>query len=115
MRHNHTAGPWVWRSFDGGRTFFLGTPDRGCLVVMDFLRVGMQQATARFANRTDNMGGIMCELGLEQVRCHPDACLIAAAPDLYAALAALVRDGGGEEILYHNGLAALLKAEGKQP
>lgn len=81
----HTRGPWIWRSLDGGKTFFLGTLDRGCLIVMDFERRGMQRAAARFATRTGDEGGIMETLTLEEVQTHPDARLIAAAPDLLKA------------------------------
>lgn len=77
-----TKGPWVWQSFDGGRTIFLGTPDRGRLVVMDVGRcLGRTVQSFRFAK-----GGILQALEIGDLQRHPDACLIAASPDLYEAL-----------------------------
>ena len=84
----HTPGPWYWHQDHAGRTS-IRTPDRGNLIVMDFCRKGMQGAEPRFAHWTGmaegaprgRMGGIL-ESGLN----HADARLIAAAPDLLAAL-----------------------------
>jgi hypothetical protein len=85
----HTPGPWEW--VEGTRGPRLSTPDRGKLIVMDFVRCGMQGAQPRFARwdgigegspRT-RMGGILTK-GTD----HPDARLIAAAPALLAELTA---------------------------
>lgn len=95
----HTAGPWVWH-FDS-RGASLRTPDRGCLVVMDPCRKGMNGASVRFAywpgvddgEDRGRRGGILEGFNPK----HPDAVLIASAPTLAeenAKLrAALVRAG----------------------
>jgi hypothetical protein len=80
----HTPGPWEW--VEGTRGPRLSTPDRGKLIVMDFVRCGMQGAQPRFArwdgidkgSQRTRMGGILSE-GTD----HPDARLIAAAPELF--------------------------------
>lgn len=77
----HTPGPWIWDDFSN-QSPRLMTPDRGKLLIMDFVRKGMRGATARFARRTDNMGGIMEVATMENIHTFPDAHLIAAAPDL---------------------------------
>lgn len=83
----HTPGPWLWRGNRRQRQLWLCTPHSGMLIVMDFVRWGMGQATPRF--RVD---GVMRKaeefvddadyhgefVGVD----HPDARLIAAAPEL---------------------------------
>jgi hypothetical protein len=75
----------------------LATPHSGRLIVMDFVRHGMHGAQPRFAVMDDNLprgrrGGILYSAAElikkhpDQLLSHPDACLIAAAPDLLAAL-----------------------------
>lgn len=89
----HTRGPWYWHTDSEGRVS-LRTPDRGNLVVMDFVRRGMNAAQPRFAHWRDmekgaereRFGGIL-EAGID----HSDAVLIATAPDLFLA-ARLARD-----------------------
>lgn len=83
----HTPGPWGWFNYGDGR-IYLATPDRGRLIVMDFVRFGMQHAQPRFAtwkgDERENMGGIMTPANSLDVAHHPDARLIAAAPELLA-------------------------------
>lgn len=86
----HTPGPWYWDINRRTRTIRLWGGNR--LVVMDFARWGMQSAQPRFSNRPDDKhGGIMYTAeeydqeeveGFVSVGSHPDARLIAAAPDL---------------------------------
>jgi hypothetical protein len=75
----------------------LATPHSGRLIVMDFVRHGMHGAQPRFAVMDDNLprgrrGGILYSAAelikkhQDQLLSHPDACLIAAAPDLLKAL-----------------------------
>lgn len=94
----HTPGPWDWFATDGGR-FHIATPDRGHLVVMDFARCGMHGAQPRFAVMDDDLprgrrGGILVDakeiIAKHGKLDHPDATLIVAAPDLYAALKGLL-------------------------
>lgn len=94
----HTAGPWDWFMHAGERPY-LATPDRGRLHVMGFARKGMQGATPRFSHWSgladgeprDRKGGIMQDgILLMDGRLHPDARLIAAAPELQDALRAIL-------------------------
>lgn len=139
----HTPGPWGW--FTNGNHTSLVTPDRGRLYVMEFARRGMQGAGPRFAHwdgmdtgaPRERLGGIM-EDGpyLRDGNLHPDARLIAAAPELLKALRALILhtehaetcgdmdayngnpvptcDCGLESALEH-AHAAIAKATGAQP
>lgn len=80
----HTEGPWEWSSFGDNRPALV-TPDRGRLIVMDFVRLGMNGAEPRFAEREGNKGGRLIKgMTIEEIRAHPDARLIAAAPTLAA-------------------------------
>lgn len=107
MVEQHTPGPWAWFGNRSGGVY-LATPDRGRRYIMGFRRYGMNGAQPTF-----NIGSIMrpaAELvsfavGDRSVRGfkqadgdtsvyrydidgidHPDARLIAAAPDLFEAL-----------------------------
>lgn len=94
----HTPAPWRWFLTPDG--IDLRTPDRGQLVVMHVKHAG--ERMLRFAKRgPDDRGGIMFDAdhfipGARPLRIgptdidHPDARLIAAAPDLLAACEAAV-------------------------
>lgn len=123
----HTPGPWDWFSYSDGRVY-LATPNNGRLIVMDFVRKGMNYAQPRFAVWKDgeraNMGGIMVPAdGLIDVAKHPDARLMAASPDLLKSLqefvAALVAGAkfglnDAEVAMLRRGEAAIAKATGEQ-
>lgn len=116
--NTHTEGPWEWQSFDGGKTVFLGTPNRGRLVVLDGLK-GL-----RFSLRdAQDKGGIMKTANGENIANFPDARLIAAAPELFNAckmLAAASSEGmcGAVRDILNEAIylarAAILKVEADQ-
>lgn len=120
----HTPGPWQWVFRDNGKDAFLIHPGHGWLTVMDFARRGMQGGTFRLATweggERGSMGGIMRPAHEVDVANHPDARLIAAAPELLAALEELVslyeapRDeiGGVERLVLGRVRAAIAKARG---
>lgn len=89
MSFQHTPGPWHWFVNNKAKTCYLATWDRGRIFVMQMVRWGMQGAIARFQVPTGG-GGIMTDVhqlgnpdhnGQIRLR-HPDAALIASAPDL---------------------------------
>lgn len=74
-----------------GGGFSLCTPDRGMLIVMDFARRGMNGAQPRFAEwkgdrLRDNCGRMTKADELGELHDHPDARLIAFAPEIFEAL-----------------------------
>jgi len=86
----HTAGPWNWYMNERGEAQ-LATPDRGRLYVMQPVRCGMQGGTVRFSEwgegERGRRGGVMRDAKdhlQAGVLMHPDALLIAAAPELAA-------------------------------
>ena len=116
----HTVGPWDWYMSDRGEAM-LATPDRGRLYVMQPVRCGMQGGTVRFSEWGEGprgrRGGVMRD-AKEHLRngvlMHPDALLIAAAPDLLAALqrALNVLDATGAQDDANAARAAIAKAVG---
>ena len=134
---NYTPGPWRWElnrkhhgvSICGGKRPF-------DLTVMDFVRYGMSRAAPRFLEPLDDSSMMLlhrCERyaatvpGREhhadwfQTIDHPDAHLIAAAPDLLEALKTLLDSGcqcpvqepGKHWASCEKARAAVAKAEGK--
>jgi hypothetical protein len=100
----HTPGPWAWFGSPDSRGFYLATTHSGRRYVMDFVRMGMNRAQPRFqVNGLMEDGKDLCQfevaphvIGIEAARkegsgvyrkditgfAHPDAKLIAAAPEL---------------------------------
>ena len=87
----HTPGPWRWFINTKIKQVYLATPDRGRLIVMNLERWGMQDAKPRFR---DDKRCVMVPLedlitvdhNSNAVEIdHPDARLMAAAPDLLKA------------------------------
>lgn len=94
MNTEHTKGPWYWEVNPQSKSFSLRAPQKGGTIVMDFTRYGMQSAQPRF--RVGNILHDAAELTVvdperdhhknwHRLLEHPDARLIAAAPDLLAA------------------------------
>lgn len=82
----HTPGPWYWDVREKYNVFRLCSPIRGMLIVMDFTRWGMQSAQPRFSDRNgERRGGIMEDGSKIDLSKNPDACLIAASPELFEA------------------------------
>jgi hypothetical protein len=113
----HTPGPWAW--FKEKYDFYLGTPDRGRLFVMGFIRRGMTGGQPTFSvwegEDRERLGGIMEDGQNIDLETHPDARLIASAPDLLAALKRVRKGFGGlldtetDRVI----VEAIEKAEGK--
>lgn len=94
-----TPGPWRWEIVNGRLELCGGNPKYD-VSVMDFVRHGMNGATARFRENVPGMNYMhkaqdhgVAAPGRDhhewfRLVDHPDAHLIAAAPDLYAALVA---------------------------
>jgi hypothetical protein len=127
-----TPGPWRWEITNGILNLCGGNPKYD-VSVMDFVRDGMQGATARFRENVPMMN-IMHKAQEHSVPApgrehhkwfrlvdHHDAHLIAAAPDLYEALDDLAiwwenwmpdNADGGHDALF-KARAALAKARGE--
>jgi hypothetical protein len=80
-----TPGPWRWSMNTRSRDVRLDAEHSGRLIVMDFVRWGMQSAQPRFRTQPH-------DLMTEYSDCmpHPDAALIAHAPTDIADLVAEV-------------------------
>ena len=84
-----TKGEWQWIKM--GDNLVLAATHHGTLIVMDFVRKGMNSAQPRFAIREGNKGGLLKKTDEIDVANHPDARLIAAAPDLLEACEAWMK------------------------
>jgi hypothetical protein len=122
----HTPGPWRWELNEKGKSVQLcGGVPRYDKTVMDFARWGMGGAMPRFRDSSDH--GLMTKcikwakavIGREhhahwfKTLDHPDARLIAAAPELLDSLKELrdwYKDATGLPAVAAN--AAIAKAEG---
>ena len=80
LENSATPGPWVWDRRDVDDTVSLVHPQRGWLIVMDFVRHGMQRGMARFAKWKEpergGMGGVMVKASDIDLTTHPDARII---------------------------------------
>jgi hypothetical protein len=123
----HTPGPWQWHLVSGKtREYQLIHAKAGWLIVMDFARRGMHGGQPRFATwegeERGRMGGLMQKAqDLVPLAMHPDARLIAAAPDLLtvckelAASAAYWSEYDVPLGIVDRLKAAIAKAEGTTP
>lgn len=106
MSTSHTPGPWRWE-FNGATKSvqLVGGKPKYDLTIMDFERWGMGGAVPRFIEPSESMNGLMLMYRLCDRKdwiapfpnrdhhfrwcagvTHPDAQLMAAAPDLLEAL-----------------------------
>ena len=135
----HTKGPWAW--FANSRTgqVHLATERRGRVFVMSFSRCGFHGAQPAFQHHKEDCDGSCRGCGVmepvfkagypedhngEIEIDHPDAILIAAAPDLLDALRELVAEAdepvGWEghkhphSVGFTMARAAIAKAEGNR-
>ena len=123
----HTPGPWRWELNGKSRTMQLvGGVQRFDLTVLDFVRWGMDSAAARFRTGPESMNimkraddfAVVApgrEHHAEWFRLidHPDAALIAAAPDLLAALERIITEATGHTLAsLDQAKAAIAKARG---
>ncbi len=122
----HTQGPWRWELNEKSKWVELF--GRGGLIVMDFRRWGMNGASPRFRDGSDRdllapaqaFGSVVA--GREHHAAwfkrlnHPDANLIAAAPDLLDAAERLVEhfSDGLPDHLVEEFNVAIAKARGGQ-
>ena len=132
METKHTPGPWRWEINRRSKTIELvGGRPRFDKIVMDFERWGISGAAPRFnAEITGDELNIMFRVsdradwiapfpGRDHHAdwcasvIHPDARLIEAAPDLLAALKAVVRISDRKHDAWDAAHAAIAKAEGK--
>lgn len=133
----YTKGPWQWFGDAKYGGFYLATPDRGRQFVMRFTRMGMQSAQPMFqVNGFMKDARDLCKFevgnrditGYDQAKKdpsvyrydvididHPDAHLIAAAPDLLEALQAIVALTDRNTIEFDRAKAAIAKALGEAP
>ena len=99
LRDGATEGPWRWYGDTATQSVYLATVDRGRQFVMSFFRWGMRGATPAFRgdgfmetaqhfaqyevapDATDRSDPRLYRHDFQGLR-HPDARLIAAAPDL---------------------------------
>ena len=140
MSAKFTPGPWRWEiNLNGKSLHLVGGRPQFDLTLMDFERWGMGGATVRFRDLAHDGMNLMHKLherpdwihSFEGRKhhahwcadvIHPDARLIAAAPDLYEALKNLLEDTQHKEHAdcdsgpcpVREARAALAKAEGKQ-
>lgn len=136
MSAAHTPGPWRWEMNQSTKEVNLvGGVPRFDLTVMDFVRWGMGSAAPRFRDTAldgMNLMDRVCDKpewlqdfpGRShharwcRAVIHPDAVLMATAPDLLDALERLVRQHGSDGIEYSGdhpiavARAAIAKATG---
>lgn len=130
----HTPGPWHWEVNEKGKSVQLcGGVPRYDRTVMDFVRWGMGGAMPRFQDASDH--GLLTKclkwakavIGREhhahwfKSLDHPDARLIAAAPELLEALETFMQyhDQGGPmsydtDAMWAQARAAIAKAKGDE-
>ena len=102
-----TEGEWGW--FDMGRGPILASRRRGRLIIMDFVRKGMNSAQPRFAKRTSSdRCGILYKAEDIDLELHPDSDFIAhARQDLPDCIAEIERLQGLVKSAHREGFASI--------
>jgi hypothetical protein len=123
----HTPGPWAWFGNTKNHEIHLATERGGRVFVMTFARYGMASAQPRFQvdHRMVNAHDLVkyerdYRADIADIN-HPDAHLIAAAPDYHEAVADALTPNDGYNCEYvtiprkawQKILAAHAKAEGR--
>jgi hypothetical protein len=81
----YTPGEWFWSTESSKYPVLVRGRKR--LLIMDFVRAGMNGAQPRFSDRNGkDVGGLMHRASDLDLTAHPDARLIARAPELVDAL-----------------------------
>lgn len=133
---NHTPGPWQWMGNVDNKSIYLAAPANGIDKVMDFVRFGMQGAQPRFSDAglmwpsSNAVRFAVCPEAMsrddERVYRgdvsgidHPDARLIAAAPELLqvcedVAQGDFRKDPELSSAIWEAAIAAVAKARGRQ-
>ena len=124
----HTPGPWRWFGNTKSHDIHLATVNGGRVFVLNFVRWGMAGAQPRFQGRGERRGFMVPATDLVTYEVdyrrdisginHPDAHLIAAAPELLRALKGALYDSGCDgDLCMHEwhelARAAIAKAEGR--
>jgi hypothetical protein len=126
----HTPGPWRWEINRNSKNLHLvGGKPMYDLTVMDFERWGMGGATARLRDTSEDGMNILYRVHEREdwiedfsgrshhahwcsAIVHPDAALIAAAPDLLEALLGVLRVADRATVEFDAARTAIAKATG---